>query len=74
MKTAAQIRRHVDNLRRALEATCDCAANGHSLECQQGARYIDVSISVLEWALGENAEYQQKIVDVAEEERRKRRS
>jgi hypothetical protein len=54
MKTEAEIRRHLENLKLARPLPCGCAESRHSIECAVGGRIMDAMLNQLEWVVGDN--------------------
>lgn len=54
MKTEAEIRKRIADMKYALSLSCSCAAEGHGEECHIGRMVMVGTISILLWVLGEN--------------------
>lgn len=61
MKSEKEIRQHRDDLRKGLDLPCNCAATGHSYECEQGRMLGEGAACVMNWILGEEPRYEQAV-------------
>lgn len=52
MKTEAEIRKHIANLKVAQRMPCGCAGTEHASKCRTGALMMEVAIRNLGWVIG----------------------
>lgn len=70
MKTPEEIRRHRDDIERAIRLPCGCAGTEHEEKCIRGMWMMRASVGVLNWVLGEDEGYQSMVDTMAREVRR----
>jgi hypothetical protein len=72
MKTEATIRAYRDDLRRIIAAPCDCdcAAEGHALECAVGGKMMEAVHDALMWALDDDGDLDRLVEQTARAARR----
>ena len=56
MKTEAELRAYINDLKFLLRLPCDCQGTRHATECHEGRLMMTHSIATLTWALGESKE------------------
>ncbi len=61
MLMEAELRKYRDALKVLLKEPCNCAAEGHALECELGAMGMTIEIRVLAWVLGDDFEMGNKV-------------
>ncbi len=63
VKSEAEIRAHRDNLRHVRDnpLPCNCATNGHAMECRVGGMLMTAEVLALSWVLGEADEHQEAV-------------
>jgi hypothetical protein len=61
MKTEAEIRRHLANLRVCQQSPCGCKGTDHEEECRKGGLMMEAVIMNLAWALGEAPELDEHV-------------
>lgn len=62
-RSVEEIKAHIADLKLAVERPCDCAKTGHDFKCFIGRMQITSTIIALEWAISNDQNQYQGIVD-----------
>jgi hypothetical protein len=63
VKSEAEIRKHLNDLRKCLNKPCGCAETGHAFECEIGGAIMQANIELPAWVLNENGDMD-RVVEV----------
>lgn len=65
MKSEAEVRRLLADLRELAAAPCSCQAEGHGAECRTGGLMLAAAIDNLAWVVGEPGRHESRVAAVA---------